>query len=462
MSAYDVIVLGGGPGGYVAAIMASQLGAKTALIEKEFIGGVCLNVGCIPTKTLLKNASVYQTVLAADQFGVMFDKGSVRIDWKGMLKRKDQVVKQLTNGVKTLLKRNNVTVYEGFGEVISPQAVQVNGERLTTKKLILATGSSPLLPPIDGLQEAYERGFAMTSTELLAIDHIPEKLVIVGGGVIGVEFASLFSSLGSSVTILEKMDQILLMTDDEIRDTMVRILKRQGVTIQTGANVVAFKSGQVVYEKDGSTHEVKADVVLVSIGRKPNLKGLEALGLETTRQGIVTNERMETNVPNVFAIGDLNGKMMLAHVASAEGIVAAKNAMGMEAKMDYRVVPSAIYSFPEIAQVGLTEREAREQGIEPNVGTFPLAANGKALAEGNTDGFVKIIADPTYGEVLGIHIIGPHATDLISEGVMTMALEGTLDDLAGAIHPHPTISEIIMEAAHVALGHPIHILKKAK
>lgn len=460
MSAYDVIVLGGGPGGYVAAIMASQLGAKTALIEKEFVGGVCLNVGCIPTKTLLQNASVYQTILSADKFGVTVDKKSVKIDWQGMLKRKDQVVGQLTNGVKTLLKRNKVTIYDGFGEVVSPTEVTVNGEKLSTKKLILATGSSPILPPIDGLKEAYDKGFALTSTELLSYDKIPSKLVIVGGGVIGVEFASLFSILGTSVTILEREENILLMTDDDVRQAMIRSLKRSGVDIQTGANVVGFKDNIVTYEKDGKKVDVEANIALVSIGRRPNLVGLENLGLEITRQGVVTNERLETNVPNVYAIGDLNGKYMLAHVASAEGIVAAKNAMGIEATIDYRVVPSAVYSFPEIAQVGLTEKEAREQGIEPIVGTFPLAANGKALAEGNAEGFVKIIADPTYNEIIGLHIIGPHATDLISEGVIAMALEGTLDDIAQAIHPHPTISEIVMEAAHVGLGHPIHIVKK--
>lgn len=462
MSNYDVIVLGGGPGGYVAAIMVSQLGAKTALVEKEFVGGVCLNVGCIPTKTLLRNASVFDTIRNAEKFGVTLDQQSVKVDWTQMIKRKDQVVKQLTGGVKTLLKKNNVTVYDGFGEVNSPQEVTVNGEKLTTKKIILATGSSPILPPIDGLKESLESGFAMTSTELLSIDRIPEKLVIVGGGVIGVEFASLFNTLGSEVTILERAEDILLMTDDEVRQAMRKTLERRGVKIHTGANVIGFKNGKVTYEKDGQTVDVDATVSLVSIGRRPNLSGLEALNLETTRQGVVTNERMETNVPNVYAIGDLNGKHMLAHVASAEGIVAAKNAMGIEATINYNVVPSAVYSFPEIAQVGLTEKEAREQGIDPIVSSFPLAANGKALAEGDADGFVKLIADPTYGEVIGVHIIGPHATDLISEGVVTMALEGTIEDLAQAIHPHPTISEIVMEAAHVALGHPIHTLKKSK
>lgn len=460
MKDYDIIVLGGGPGGYVAAIKASQMGAKTALIEKETVGGVCLNIGCIPTKTLLKNASVYKTIKQAAKFGVELDPKSIKVNWTEMLKRKDQVVNQLTSGIKVLLKKNNVDVYNGWGTVKDAHHIEVNGETLETKKLILATGSSPLLPPIKGLKEAYEQGFALTNKELLSIPSIPEHLVIVGGGVIGVEFASLFITLGSKVTILEKAEDILLTVDDELRRSMQKSLEKEGITIITGANVMEFKKDSVAYEKDGKQVDVKASVVLVSIGRKANLGGLEALALETHRGGVVTNEKLETSVNDVYAIGDLNGKYMLAHVASSEGLVAVDNALGKTSTIDYTRVPSCIYSFPEIAQVGLTEKEARDKGIEPIVSTFPLAANGKALSEGDAEGFVKLIAEPKYNEIIGLHILAPHATDLISEGVMAMTLESTLEDLAGAIHPHPTISEILMEAAHGALGHPIHILAK--
>lgn len=459
MKEYDIIVLGGGPGGYVAAIKAAQMGAKTALIESNTLGGVCLNVGCIPTKTLLRNANVYKTVKNAAKFGVDLPVDQVEINWKAMQARKEAVVKQLTNGVKFLLSKNGAEVINGFGNVTDKNTVEVNGEKYKTKHLILATGSSPFLPPITGLKEAYEAGFALDSTGLLNIEEVPQSLVIVGGGVIGVEFATLFSTLGTKVTIIEMANDILINNDQDVRNLMVKLLKKDNVDIITGAQVTAFKRGMVEYQKDGKTATINTEKVLVSIGRKPNYKGIEALNLKTDRGGVVTDEHLETSIKGVYAIGDLNGKYMLAHVASAEALVAVQNIMGQNTKMDYTKIPACIYSFPEIASVGITEQQAKEQGLDYLVSTFPLSANGKALTEGENEGFIKIIAGKQYGELLGMHIVASHATDMISEAVVTMELEGTVYELAHAIHPHPTLSEIVMEAAHGAIDKPIHAIK---
>jgi dihydrolipoamide dehydrogenase len=457
---YDITILGGGPGGYVAAIKAAQLGAKTALIENENVGGVCLNWGCIPTKTLLKSAQVYKYILNSQKYGIdISDTSGISINWDNMQKRKDSVVTQLTNGVKFLLKKNGVDTINGFGNVIDKNTIEVNGEKIKTKNLILATGSSPLLPPIDGLKEANEAGFALTSRDILSIKEVPNELIIVGGGVIGVEFATLYSSLGVKVTIVERADDLLVNVDIDVRNLLKKLLVKEQVEVITGANVKAFKKDSIDYEKDGKSVNLKADKVLVSIGRKPNYKGIEALNLKTERTGVITNEKLETNVKGVYAIGDLNGKYMLAHVASAEGIVAVENIMGKKSEMEYDKIPSCIYGHPEIGFVGLTEQAAKEKGMDYVVSTFPLSANGKALAEGETDGFIKIIADKQYGEVIGMHIIAPHATDMIAEAVTTMELEGTVHDLAKAIHPHPTLSEIVMEAAHGAIDKPIHAIK---
>ncbi|MDO9629837.1 MAG: dihydrolipoyl dehydrogenase, partial [Acholeplasmataceae bacterium] len=349
MKTYDIIVLGGGPGGYVSAIKAAQLGAKVALIEKEVVGGICLNHGCIPTKTLLKNAKVYKTILHAQDYGVVLG-GDVTFDWSLMLKRKDSVVKRLTLGVGGLLKKNGVEVFSGLGKVISPTLVEVNGEKLETKNLILATGASPIVPPIPGLKEAYEKGIAVTSRELLQIKDAPKSLVIIGGGVIGVEFATIFSSLGTKVTIIEKLDGVLPMMDDDIRNAYTKILKRDGIEIFANAEVKSVKDHEVTYSFDGKDTVMKADTVLISVGMRPNSNGLEVLNLKMDKAAIVTNEHLETNVKGVYAIGDLNGKYMLAHVASAEGIVAAEYIMGnKKAHLDYSKVPNAVYGHPEIA-----------------------------------------------------------------------------------------------------------------
>jgi dihydrolipoamide dehydrogenase len=454
---YDIIVIGGGPGGYVAAIKAGQLGLKVALVEKDNVGGVCLNWGCIPTKAMLKTAKVYKQFLHAENYGLAIaDKDAIKVDLKSIKKRKDKIVKRLTTGVKGLLKKAGVEIIDGFGEVLDQETVKVADKTYKAKNLILATGSHPFLPPIEGLQEAMDSGNGLTAKEILALEELPEKLVIVGGGVIGVEFATLYSNLGTKVTIIEMQDKLLTQIDDEVRSTYMKLLKNDNLTIITEAQVSKITSSEVHYKKDGE-HKVAYDKVLFSIGVRPNLKGLEALNLETNRSGVVTNERMETNVKGVYAIGDMNGIMMLAHVASAEGLVAVENIHGNDVEIDYTKVPSGIYGFPEIAYVGLTEQDLIAKGIKYKKSMFPLAANGKALAEGESDGFIKVLADEEYGELLGVHILAVNATDMISEAVTTMELEGTVFEIAKAIHPHPTLSEIVMEAAHGIIDKPIHI-----
>lgn len=460
MKQYKIAILGGGPGGYVAAIKAAQLGAETVLIEGGAIGGVCLNEGCIPTKTLLKSAKVYQDILHSEKYGIgIGGQAEIRIDWSAMLQRKDNVVSQLTSGVENLLRQNGVDVIKGFGEVLDKNTILVNGEKVSFENLIIATGSSPTILPIPGLAEALEMGLAVTSTGALELEEIPDEVVIVGGGVVGMEFAALFNALGSKVTVLEKFT-VLGSLDSDLQRYMLRLLQRKGVEIYNQADVKRFEGSTVVAEIKGETREFAGDKVVVSLGRRPNLQAVEKLNLALERGAIRTNERLETSIPGVYAIGDVNGKQMLAHVASAEGLVAVRNIMGDQAVINYDRVPACIYSFPEVAVVGLTEEEARKRGHELRTGTFPLAANGKALAEGETEGLIKIVADAKYGEILGVHIIAAQATDLISEAVLALDLEATLEELAMAIHPHPTSSEIVMEAAHVALGQAIHVFKR--
>lgn len=460
---YDLIVIGAGPGGYVAAIKAAQLGAKVALIEKEAYGGVCLNWGCIPTKTLLKSAKVYQEMLHAQDYGItLSDPSAIQLDWASIQKRKHQVVKRLTGGVRTLLKKNGVTLYKGFGQVLDPQTVKVNEETLQTKNLILALGSHTRIPNIPGLKESFEAGFATTSRELLDLETIPKSVIIVGGGVVGIEFATLFQSVGSQVTILQRSDQILSKQDYDVRVLMEKILKQSGVKIIYHTSIQEVQGDSLIAETSGEAKTYRADKILFSIGREANTKGVESLQLTMERGKIQVSDTMETSIPHVYAIGDMNGKAMLAHVASAEGIIAAENAvLGTSQPLDYRKAPACIYSFPEVGSVGYTEEEAKREGRKIKVSTFPLAANGKALAEGSTQGFVKLIADTeSYDEIIGIHIVAPNATDMIAQAVTTMELEGTLQDLAHAIHPHPTISEAVMEAAHGGIDRPIHLYKE--
>lgn len=459
MKKYDVVVLGAGPGGYVAAIKAAQMGSKTAIIEKEKFGGVCLNWGCIPTKTLLKSARVYNDILDSEKYGIdIIDKSSITINWNNMQNRKDKVVTKLTGGVEMLLKKNNIDIYKGIGEIIDKNTIKVGEIRLSTNSLILATGSSPKIPPIDGIKNAIDKGLAVSSKGLLELKKIPKKLIVIGGGVVGVEFAALFNALGSRVTILQRSNGILGNADKDIKSSMANILTKSGIEIKYNAKIENFTDDGIIAIVNGDKNEFKADKVLFSVGRKANTEGLDKIGIKLDKRGnVITNERLETNIKGVYAIGDINGKLMLAHVASAEGIVAVENIMGKDSRINYDKAPSCIYAFPEIGTAGLTEDEAIERGHEVVISKFPMSVNGKALAEGYSEGFVKIVADKQYGEVLGIHILAPHATDMIAEAVTTMELEGTVHELAKAIHPHPTLSEMVMEAAHGAIDKPIHI-----
>ena len=457
---YQIAILGGGPGGYVAAIKAAQMGAKTVLIEGGELGGVCLNEGCIPTKTLLKSARVYQDIIDSATYGIVVgNQSEISIDWGVMLKRKDSVVAQLTSGVKGLLQKNGVEVVKGYGEVRDPYTIIVDGRTISTDHLIIATGSRANILPIPGLEKSLTDGYAVTSTGALNFPAIPEELIVVGGGVVGIEFAALFNALGAKVTVLEKFS-ILGSLDADLQKYMLRTLRKKGVEIFEEVEIEHVDGATVTAQVNGETQRFRADKIIVSLGRKPNIEAVRSLGLAMEGMGIGTDERLETSIPGVYAVGDVNGKQMLAHVASAEGIVAVENILGGKAAINYDKVPAGIYSFPEVAVVGLTEEEATKRGHRLKIGTFPLAANGKALAEGETDGFVKIVADDQYGEVLGVHIIAAQATDLISEAVATLELEGTVHDLAKAIHPHPTSSEIIMEAAHATIDQAIHFFKK--
>lgn len=454
---YDIAIIGSGPGGYVAAIKAAQMGAKVAIIEKNYFGGVCLNFGCIPTKTLLKSAKVYKYIKNASKFGIDLDESSVNINWNNMISRKDKVVEQLTSGVKYLLKKNNVTIFRGMGSVIDKNSLSVNGETINYKNLIIATGSTPRIPDIPGVKEGLSSGFVLTSKEILSLDSLPKELTILGGGVIGIEFAMLYSSIGTKVTIIQNIDSILEFLDDDVSNEMTKVLKKNGVKILYESSLLKVEDNKLYINQKGKETILSPDKLLISIGRVANLKGLENLSLETYRRGVKTDLSLRTNIPNVYAIGDVNGIFNLAHVASTEGIIAVENILGGNKKISYDKVPNCVYTSPEVAAVGLNERDARAKYKDIIVSKYPLSANGKALAEGENTGFIKIIAHKEYGEILGVHLVAPTATDMISEIVTTMELEGTIYDLASSMHPHPTISEIVMEAAHGAIDKPIHL-----
>lgn len=457
MATFDVIIVGGGPGGYVAAIKGGQLGLKVAIVEKDNVGGVCLNWGCIPTKTLLKSAKVYETFKHAKDYGIDVQDGSFAVNFPEMIKRKDGVVRRLTGGVAGLLKKNGVTLLKGYGEVTSSTTVKVGEEEHSAKNIILATGATPILPPLPGVKEGYERGFVLTSKEILDLKEQPKELVIVGGGVIGQEFATVFNAIGTKVTIIERMDKILVPVDDEIRTLFHKKMEKDGVTILTSASVTAITETGVTYEKEGQTVTVSADKVLMAVGMRPNVNSFASLNLEMEKSGVQVNEFMQTSTPNVYAIGDVIGKYMLAHVASHAGLVAIQHIAGdSHMKMDFKVIPSGIYTFPEIAMVGLTEQEAKAQGLNYKVSTFPLIANGKAMGENEKEGLIKVIASQPYNEIIGVHIYSVTATEMITEASLAINLEATAEELAHTIHPHPTLSEMMMEAGFGILDKPIH------
>jgi len=454
---HEITIIGGGPGGYVAAIKAAQKGKDVALIEKEALGGVCLNWGCIPTKALLKSAKVYDTFKKAKSYGFTLDMDDVGMDFKKVMKRKDRAVRKLTTGVGHLMKKNGVEVYKGEASVKDARTVEVNDETITTDYLIIATGASPAVPPIEGIDEALENGSVVTSRGLLSIDSLPGSLAIIGGGVIGVEFATIFNTLGTDVTILEREEDILLTVDKEIRDAYKKELKKQKIKVISGAEVKKHEGGTLHYEHAGESRTLSSDLTLLSAGMKPNLEGLEALELEMGDNGIKTDAYSRTNLENVYAIGDVNGKLLLAHVASKEGVTAIEAIDGEARPLNYDHFPSGIYTFPEIAHVGLTEEEAKAQDIDYKVSTFPISANGRAVGEGQSAGLAKMIAKRPYDEVIGVHLFCENATELISESVLGMTLEASAEDIASAVHPHPTLSETVHEIAHGIVDKPIHI-----
>jgi dihydrolipoamide dehydrogenase len=453
-----ITIIGGGVGGYPAAIRAARMGAEVTLIEKDALGGTCLNWGCIPTKSLLQSAHVARTMKESDVFGIRC-KG-YEVDFGAVMARKNTVVAQLTRGVGALLKAKKVKVIQGTASFVDPKTVQVGetGEKIQGDKILIASGSKPGRIPIDGI----DGPDVMDSNQVLSMKALPKSVVVIGGGVIGVEFAQFLIGMGTEVTIIEMLPGLVPGVDKEIATVLQKQIAAAGVKIFTGAAVkgIAHKNTEntVTYTIGDKTETVTAEKVFLTVGRKPDfsLLNIDKVGIKHERGAIVVNEYMETNVPGIYAAGDVIGGIMLAHLASAEGECAVRNALGHKEVMSYKAVPACIYTTPEVACVGLSEEQAKERG-EILVGRFPFRGNGKALVLNEVEGMVKVISDKKFGEVLGVHIIGPHATDLIAEAVLGMTLEMTAEDLAGAIHPHPTVSEAIMEAAMAISGGAIHM-----
>ncbi len=460
---YDVAVIGAGPGGYVAAIRAAQLGASVAIVEKQYMGGTCLNVGCIPSKAMLHVAETLHHLANLEELGIHLSE-TPTFDMAKATIFKDKVVKRMTSGVSSLMKANNIEVFDGLGTVDASRKVTVakndgSSVQFSADKVILATGSVPLIPPFPGVDGKNvinsDTCWNMTST--------PESLICVGGGVIGIELACMFSALGTKVTVVEMLPNVLAPVDEEVRKLLVRILSKRGIEIVTETKVESIaddgKYKRVVASTQKGEQSFSGQYVLIAVSRRANTSGLEKLieqGMVMDRGRVQVNEKMETNLTGIYAIGDLVHGAGLAHVASMEGEVAADNAQGHAAKIDYAVVPNPIYTFPEVASVGLTEAQAREQYPDAKVERFPWVAIGKAVAIGDTEGFTKVITGK-YGEILGAHIIGPDATNLISEFSVAMRGELTTDEIIETIHPHPTLSEGLREAVLAVEGRPVHI-----
>jgi dihydrolipoamide dehydrogenase len=455
---YDITIIGGGPGGYVAAIKAAQMGKKTCIIEKSHFGGTCLNEGCIPTKALIKTVNMLEEIKRSADFGIEgIEADKVRVSMDKLQKRKAGVVKQLVGGVQGLLRANQVTVINGSASFLDENTVLAGDRKITSEYFIIATGSDSLMP---AFIEYEGKTNIITSREALNLDSVPESAAIIGGGVIGIEFAYILSLLGVKVTVLELMNNILPMIDEEISGLARKKLEQHGVVFVTGAKVEKISGDDVIYEYLGERKSQKAEVVLMAIGRVPYTDGLQAetIGIEFNRKAIKVDEYLRTNIPNIYAIGDVNGTSMLAHTASHEGITAVGNITGQQEKMSYDFIPSCIYMEPEISAIGLTEKQAREKYENIRVGKFPMVANGKSLIEGDSSGLMKVIVDEDLGEILGVHIFAHHATDMISELSIAMNLEATAEEIIHAIHPHPTVSEGIPEAFMASVGKAIHAL----
>ena len=446
---YDVLVLGGGPGGYEAAIRCAQYGLKTCLVEAEQLGGTCLNRGCIPTKALLHGAEVFSTCRTAQIFGVETD--GVRINYEKLAQYRDSRVNMLRHGVERLERAHGVAVVKGFGTLSDAHTVKTGERSISARNIILATGSKPGLPPLLGI----EGKAVVTSDDVLQMHELPRSLLIVGGGVIGVEFAMLFSQLDVPTTILELTDTLLPGMDEEISGTMRALLEKRGVKVETGACVQRFEKNRAIYTCFGESKVCEAEWIVVCTGRRPQTGGigLEALGVRMNRGYVETDAMMRTNIPHIYAIGDITGKQQLAHTASAQGAVAAAACAGKpHVAIRYDRIPACVYTLPEIACIGMTQAQAEEKGCDVKIGRFAAAGNGRSLTMNETEGFVKLISDAKTGEILGCQMLAPHATDIIAEIAAVMNCEGTVDELAATVHPHPTISEMLMEAAHDTEG----------
>ena len=460
-----VIVIGGGPGGYVAAIRLAQLGAKVTVIEQKHLGGTCLNVGCIPTKCLLHSAELMVDIKnQGKEIGVEVE--GVKVNFPQVIAHKNAISKQLTSGVAGLLKLNKVKKVDGEAAFVGEKRIRVtkpdgSAEEMTADAIIVATGSVNAVPPIPGIRENPN---CIDSTGALSLEKLPESMVVIGGGVIGLELACAYAAFGTRITVVEAMDHMLPMLDGDLTAVGVAHMKKMGIAFALECPVQAVETSPVGAKvvcttKSGDTVTFEAEKVLVAIGRKANTASLdlEAGGIRNDRGRILVNDRMQTNVPGVYAIGDcVFGKAQLAHTASAMGEVAAENIMGHDSTYDESTNPTCVYMEPEAASVGLTEEQCKAKGLDYKVGKFPMSANGKALIINGGEGLVKIISDAKYGEVLGMHIIGPRATDLISEGALAIRLEATVDELISTIHSHPTVTETIREAALNAMGRAIH------
>lgn len=463
---YDIAIIGSGPGGYVAAIRAGQLGMKTAIIEKDNkFGGTCLHVGCIPTKALLFDADVYDHVKSSKDYGIT--SKDVSIDWPGMQARKTQIVTKLSKGIEFLFKKNKVEALQGYGRLLSPNRIRITDSKnvsreIAAQKIVLATGSEAKLFP--GLEP--DSKVILTNKEILALENVPGSMVIIGAGAVGVEFASLFHRFGTKVTILEMLPRAVPLEDEEISAELEKTFRKQGIAMHFGAKVQKVSKGAKgasvdFTSADGKAQKVDAETCLVAVGRAPNTSdvGIDKIRARLDRGFVRVNPFMQTDEPNVYAIGDIvAASPLLAHVGESEGIVAVTHAAGKSVEpINYQQVPNCTYCEPEISSVGLSEKQALEAGHKVKVGKFPFSANSKAAILGAREGFVKIVSDERYGEILGVHMIGPRVTELITEAVLAMRLEGTVEDLANAIHPHPTLTEAIKEAAEGVHGMAIHI-----
>ncbi len=465
MPDYDVVIIGAGPAGYVAAIRAAQLDLKTAIIDKQWLGGVCLNVGCIPSKALLRNAEIaYLLREGGKEFGFSFE--NLSLDYSAAVKRSRQVSSRLTKGVAFLMKKNNIDVLMGSAKITAPDTVTITSEEgssksLTTKNIVVATGASVAIPPgwnVDGK-------VVVTYLEAILQEKLPKSAIIIGGGAIGLEFATVWNSYGCDVTIVEMLPRIAPLEDEEISAELTKAFNRRKIKTLAGHRVESLlvQDDKAVVKVSSPEGEkiLEAEQALVAIGFKPNSRnlGLEEVGVKVNERGMIEiDDRMATNVPGIWAIGDVTGKLMLAHVGSAQGIICAENIAGVDTiKLNYINMPRTTYCQPQIASFGLTEAQAKERGFEIRVGRFPFQANGKALGLGESGGWVKIISDAKYGEILGAHMIGAEVTELLPELTLAQNMELTSEEIARNVHAHPTLSEVIMEAAHAVAGKAIHI-----